>query len=136
MRIVTLGERSDKEKAGKYQTCSRNKLTMSIRDVWSKATDRRPLLIFIECGYNLAQHYLCVKEARLTRALILGATSLVGNNILRAAIATSWEAVAFDPRDRRKRRHPSLEALEFEVAKGMESDPEALETAWRHDRNG
>ncbi len=65
----------------------------------------------------------------MTRALILGATSLVGNSILRAAIAAGWETIAFNPRDRRKRRHPSLEALEFEIARGEESDPEALRQA-------
>jgi dihydroflavonol-4-reductase len=65
----------------------------------------------------------------LTRALILGATSLVGNNVLRAAIAAGWETVAFDRPERRRRRHPSLEALEFEIASGEESDPEALRQA-------
>jgi dihydroflavonol-4-reductase len=62
------------------------------------------------------------------RALVLGATSLIGNNVLRAAIAAGWEVVAFD-RPKRRRHHPSLEGLEVRIAAGQQGNPEALRQA-------
>lgn len=63
------------------------------------------------------------------RALVLGATSLVGNNVLRAAIEAGWEAVAFDQPDRRHRRNPALQGLAVTIVPGQDSDPEALRHA-------
>lgn len=63
------------------------------------------------------------------RVLVLGATKLIGNSLLRAAIDAGWETVAFDKPDRRRRRHPALRDLAVEIALGQEEDPEALRRA-------
>ena len=63
------------------------------------------------------------------RALILGATSLIGNNVLRQAIEAGWETVVFDQLVRRRRRHPALEGLSTTFANGSPDDPEALRRA-------
>ncbi len=67
------------------------------------------------------------------RVLVLGATGLLGNNILRAAIETGWEAIAFDwaGRRRRRRRHPALEGLPVTIAEGRPDDPTALRRAMK-----
>jgi dihydroflavonol-4-reductase len=63
------------------------------------------------------------------RVLVLGATSLIGNNVLRAALAAGWEALAFDRPKRRHHRHPALEGLAVRIAAGQPTDPEALRQA-------
>jgi len=65
----------------------------------------------------------------LVRVLVLGATGLIGANVLRAAIDAGWETAAFDRPDRRRRRHPALEGLAVEIAAGKPDDPEALRRA-------
>ncbi len=64
------------------------------------------------------------------RVLVLGATDLVGNNVLRAAIEAGWETVAFDW-PKRRRCHPALETLSVEIAPGVPEDPQALRRAMK-----
>jgi dihydroflavonol-4-reductase len=63
------------------------------------------------------------------RVLVLGATGLIGNNVLRETIAAGWEVVAFDRPTRRRHRHPSLEGLDVRVASGQPGNPEELRQA-------
>lgn len=63
------------------------------------------------------------------RVLILGATSLIGNNTLRAAIAAGWDVIAFDRPNRRRQRHPALHGLEVCIASGEQVNPEDLRQA-------
>jgi dihydroflavonol-4-reductase len=57
------------------------------------------------------------------RVLVLGAYGLIGNNVVRAALAANWEVVAFE---RRSRRKAGLQGLPVEISPGTPSDPDAL----------
>ena len=65
------------------------------------------------------------------RVLVLGATTLVGNNVLRAAIKADWQPVVFMPpqKGRRRNHHPALEGLPVESAPGRPDDLDALRQA-------
>jgi dihydroflavonol-4-reductase len=63
------------------------------------------------------------------RVLVLGATRLVGNHIVRAALDAGWQVRAFDRPKRRRPRHPALADLAVEIVPGKPDDPEALQQA-------
>ena len=63
------------------------------------------------------------------RVLVLGATTLIGNNLLRATLEAGWLPVVFDRPGRRGRRHPALEGLDVELAPGRPEDSDALRQA-------
>jgi dihydroflavonol-4-reductase len=65
------------------------------------------------------------------RVLVLGATRLVGNNIVRTALDAGWQVRAFDRPKRRRPHHPALDGLPVETATGDPRDPEALQRAMR-----
>ena len=66
------------------------------------------------------------------RILVLGATRLVGNNIVRAALDAGWQVRAFDRPRRRRPRHPALIDLDVEIIQGEPRDPEELQQAMRN----
>jgi dihydroflavonol-4-reductase len=59
----------------------------------------------------------------------LGATRLIGNNIVRAALDAGWSVRAFDRPRRRRAHHPALAGLHVEIVPGEPEDPEALRHA-------
>jgi dihydroflavonol-4-reductase len=65
------------------------------------------------------------------RALVLGATRLVGNNIVRAALDAGWQVLAFDRPRRRRPQHPALADLNIQIVPGQPQDSEALQRAMR-----
>ncbi|MCK4831479.1 MAG: NAD-dependent epimerase/dehydratase family protein [Anaerolineales bacterium] len=62
------------------------------------------------------------------RTLVLGATSLIGNNVLRAAIDAGWETVVLEQASPRR---AALEGLEAEIIAGNPDEPDALVSAMR-----
>ncbi len=65
------------------------------------------------------------------RVLVLGASTLVGNNVLRAAVKAGWQAVVFMPpqKGRRRNHHQALEDLPVEITPGKPDDLDALRQA-------